>query len=279
MPCRYYTSQSRRTIRLTSRSDKPRGPDLFDMPRDRVGNVPYGGPGITECANPGQIALTFDDGPWLYTKEVLDELDKYNVKATFFVTGKNRFLNRQIDDESTEWPDMVRDIYGRGHQIGAHTWTHPHMEQINRTERVAEMVYNEMALRNVLGVVPTYMRLPYGGPLSEEVVADVDGLGYHMVQWNVDTKDYSHDSEADISTSIAMFDEAIGRNGTGSYIVLSHDVHEWTAKMLVTAMLDMVAARGYEAVTVGDCLNDPREFWYRSPEKDDLTGRSVKPRK
>ncbi|KAI4868458.1 carbohydrate esterase family 4 protein [Hypoxylon rubiginosum] len=241
------------------------------MQRDHVGNVPYGGTGIFECTNPGQVALTFDDGPWKYTEDIIDELDKYNFKATFFITGNNLFLGRQIDDKQTEWPALLREMHRRGHQLGSHSWTHQHLDRVNHTERVREMVYNEMALRNVLGLVPTYMRLPYGGPRSRDVVDDLDDLGYHVVQWSVDTKDYLHNSEDKIRESLAIFDEAVSREGDGSYIVLCHDIREWTARALVPAMLEMLADRGYEAVTVGECLDDPSEFWYRDPneKKDD----------
>ncbi|KAI1773663.1 carbohydrate esterase family 4 protein [Hypoxylon cercidicola] len=238
------------------------------MLRDHVGEVQYGGTGIFKCTNPGQIALTFDDGPWQYTEDIIEQFGKYDFKATFFITGNNLYLGRQIDDERTEYPALLRKMHRRGHQLASHTWTHQHLDIINHTERVKEILYNEMALRNVLGLVPTYMRLPYGGPRRPDVMEDLNDLGYHIIQWNVDTKDYLHNSEDKMRASIAIFDEAIGRDGEGSYIVLCHDIREWTAKLLVPAMLEIIADRGYEAVTVGECLNDPSEFWYRDPENE-----------
>ncbi|KAI6087196.1 carbohydrate esterase family 4 protein [Hypoxylon rubiginosum] len=238
------------------------------MARDHLGNVPYGGTGVFSCAHPGQVALTFDDGPWQYTSAIADALESYGFRATFFVTGNNLLLHRQVDDERTPWPALLRDLRRRGHQLGSHTWTHQHLDIVNHTERVREMVYNEMALRNALGDgVPTYMRLPYGGPRSQEVKDDLADLGYHVIQYNVDTKDYLHNSEEEIEESIAVFEEAIDPDGKGSYIVLCHDIREWTARRLVPAMLEILAGRGYEGVTVGECLDDPEEFWYRDPEK------------
>ncbi|KAI1401151.1 carbohydrate esterase family 4 protein [Hypoxylon fuscum] len=261
-----YASCDQNAIK-TDPEDEPRGPSLWDMSRDKVGGVPYGGRGIFKCNNPGQIALTFDDGPWEYTESILEELDKYSFKATFFVVGHNLMLGRHIDDEDTEWPGLLRRMHESGHQLGSHSWTHQHLDRINHTERANELVYNEMALRNVLGLVPTYMRLPYGGPRTQDVMADLADLGYHNIMFNVDTKDFQHDAADEIQTSIDMFDNAVREDGTGSYIVLAHDIKEWTAKKLVPAMLKTLVDRGYKAVTVGKCLNDPPEFWYRDPSK------------
>ncbi|KAI0378728.1 hypothetical protein F5Y04DRAFT_261458 [Hypomontagnella monticulosa] len=156
---------------------------------------------------------------------------------------------------------MVR----RGHQVGSHTWTHPHLDMLSSEERVRQMVWNEMALRNVLGVVPTYMRPPYGEWRDLGVRGDLDRLGYHVVMYDVDTKDYMHNSEDGIKDSIAVFDRAVADGGNGSYIVLCHDIREWTALRLVPAMLRILGERGYRAVTVGECLGDPERFWYRDP--------------
>ncbi|KAI2609155.1 carbohydrate esterase family 4 protein [Hypoxylon sp. NC1633] len=237
------------------------------MTRPHVGHVPYGGSGIIRtCANPGQVALTFDDGPWVWTERIMDELEKYRSRGTFFITGHNLLLGRKIDDDETVYPELLRDMRKRGHQIGSHTWTHQHLGKISHAARVHEMVYNEMALRNVLGVVPTYMRPPYAEWRDRDVRADLDDLGYHIVMYNIDTKDFLHNGRDDIQASIDTFEDAVSKEGDGSYVVLCHDIREWTAKKLVPAMLRTIRERGYEAVTLGECLNDPEEFWYRDPE-------------
>jgi hypothetical protein len=72
----------------------PSGASTSSVVRTKVGSIPYGGDntgdevtgGIQGCVNVGQIALTYDDGPYLYTKDLLDLLDKYNAKATFFIS-------------------------------------------------------------------------------------------------------------------------------------------------------------------------------------------------
>lgn len=106
-------------------------------------------------------------------------------------------------------------------------------------------------------------------------------LGYHVIHADIDTLDWANDSEGGIQTSIQRFIDGLNSGGS---IALSHDVHQWTANRLVQAMIDEVRRRGLRgtivllslftnvlyrsntlaAVTVGDCLGDPRDAWYRT---------------
>ncbi|OAL07765.1 glycoside hydrolase/deacetylase [Phaeosphaeriaceae sp. SRC1lsM3a] len=91
-----------------------------NIPRPHIGDVTYGGDGINNCVKDGDIALTFDDGPFNLTYHLLDVLASYGAKATFFITG-NHLGKGQIDVEETGWPDAIRRMQRDGHQIAAHT--------------------------------------------------------------------------------------------------------------------------------------------------------------
>jgi Polysaccharide deacetylase len=67
----------------------PAGTNTSSIPRTQLGSVLYGSEGIYDCVNPGDMALTFDDGPFIYTSHILDVLAQYNASATFFITGNN----------------------------------------------------------------------------------------------------------------------------------------------------------------------------------------------
>lgn len=67
----------------------PAGTNTSSIPRTQLGSVLYGSDGIYDCVNPGEMALTFDDGPFIYTSHILDVLAQYNASATFFITGNN----------------------------------------------------------------------------------------------------------------------------------------------------------------------------------------------
>ncbi|KAL0931506.1 polysaccharide deacetylase [Colletotrichum truncatum] len=219
---------------------------------------------ITTCANPGSIALTFDDGPYIYTSQLLDILEAQNVKATFFVAGNNKGKKR-MDDPATPWPAIMRRMHSLGHHIASHTWTHRNLNLVNNTILRTEMIYNEMAFRNLFGWVPTYMRPPYlECHAASGCLGLMKTLGYHVINVNIDTKDYMYDTPALIQTAKDRFSSGISTNAAAnSYIELSHDVHYQTVVNLTQFMIDTAKARGYRLVTVGECLNDPKENWYR----------------
>ncbi|KAI9776994.1 MAG: hypothetical protein M1839_009138 [Geoglossum umbratile] len=198
-------------------------------------------------------------GPYIHTSHILDVLDSYNAKATFFVTGKNMGKGA-IDDPAHPWRALIKRMHARGHQIASHTWTHQDLSAITSAQRKAQMVKNEMALNNILGFFPTYMRPPYSkctGPCQ----TDMETLGYHITYFDLDTDDYNQNSRFRIQNSKDRFNNGL-RNGND--LVIAHDIHKQTTHNLTSYMLDGILQAGYRAVTVGDCLGDPRANWYRT---------------
>jgi peptidoglycan/xylan/chitin deacetylase (PgdA/CDA1 family) len=224
--------------------------------------LPGTGPIIWSCYIPGTVALTFDDGPSSFTPRILDILGHYGARATFFVNGENYGRSR-IDDSSSPWPNLIRRMHALGHQVGSHTWQHVDMSWADSETRYEEVIRLEKALEDILGFYPTYFRPPYGscdGPCQE----DLGELGYHVVNFNIDTKDYEHDSPHGIAESMDIFAGMLAGNpADSSYIVLSHDVYGQTTETLLPFMLEALVKRGFKAVTVGECLGDPAENWYR----------------
>jgi peptidoglycan/xylan/chitin deacetylase (PgdA/CDA1 family) len=220
---------------------------------------------ITDCTTPGVVALTFDDGPYTFTDDLLDILDDYGVKATFFITGNNRGKG-SIDNEDTPWPDVLRRMHGAGHQLASHTWTHRNLSGVDMETQRTEMIYNEMAFRNIFGFFPTYMRPPFlECSLRTGCIETLESLGYHIISTNLDTKDYENDSPMLIEISKQRFFSLQSPDkASHEYIVLAHDVHQQTVVTLTKYMIQTSRDRGYRLVTVGECLNDPPENWYRS---------------
>lgn len=223
------------------------------------------GPIIWSCSVPGTVALTFDDGPSTFTPAILDLLARHNATATFFVNGDNYGRGR-IDDPSRPWPALLRRMHAAGHQIGSHGWRHVDLSDVASEERFDDVLRLEGGLTAVLGFYPAYFRPPFGTCHTAECQADLGGaLGYHVVNFDVDTKDYEHDSPDGIGWSMDVFAAAVaGSPAEGAHIVLSHDVYAQTAETLVPFMLETLAGRGFRMVTVGECLGDPPENWYRS---------------
>ncbi|KAM0452805.1 hypothetical protein ACHAO4_005224 [Trichoderma viride] len=242
----------------------PPGESTEGISRRHIGDVPYAST-ITQCIDPGHVALTFDDGPYVYTSQLLDILEKHDVKATFFIAGNNRGKGR-IDDESTGWPPIIRRMHDIGHQLASHTWTHRNLNEISDHVRETEMIYNEMAFRNLLGFIPTYMRPPFlECSVKSGCMDTMDKLGYHVISTNLDTKDYENDDTSLIHVSEDRFSSMQDSDETNhDYIVLAHDVHYQTVVTLTEYMIEVSKSRGYQLVTIGECLGDPSENWYRN---------------
>lgn len=246
-------------------SKRPQGPPTSDIPRTHIGKAAYGPDIIRSCTIPGTVALTYDDGPGLYTEELLDLLDRYNAKVTFFITGVNN-AKGPIDDPDLPWESLIHRMHNSGHQIASHTWSHQDLSVVSHDQLREQMFKNEAAFRNIMGSFPTYMRPPYSrcGP-ENGCLQELGALGYHVVLFDIDTKDYSHDSPERIQISKETFDNALNgaKASEKSWLVISHDVHEQTVRNLTEHMLKRLLKDGYRPVTVGECLDDPKEFWYR----------------
>src|ERR1700739_1969454 len=130
---------------------------------------------IRTTAAPQQLALTFDDGPHpAVTALLLDLLDQYNAKATFFMIG--RFVR--------ECPKLAKEVADRGHLIGNHTQTHPNLFWINKRAMRNELQQGQSALQDVVGVAARVFRPPYG-LRNPWVVGTARELGMQTVMWTL----------------------------------------------------------------------------------------------
>jgi len=218
----------------------------------RQSSIPIGSI-ISSCTVPGTVALTFDDGPYIYTDELLNILASNGVLATFFVNGQNF-------GAISDYASTVQRAASAGHQIGSHTWNHADLATLDAAGITSEMTQLEDALVTILGYYPQYMRPPYFST-NALVLQTLGSLGYHVVQADIDTLDYENDSPALIQNAYNNF--VAGLNNGGS-IELSHDVHQNTVETLVQEMINEVRNRGLNPVTVGECLGDPSSNWYRT---------------
>ena len=184
-----------------------------------------------------KIALTFDDGPSAqYTGEILDILQKYNVKATFFVIGNN----------AEQHPALLKRVIAEGHEVGNHTYSHPHLQKMDAPTLADELCRADKAFRKLAGISPTLFRPPEG-VMTPAVKTAAERGGYRLVLWTIDTRDWAHNNTDNI---IRLVDE----QATDGAIVLFHD---WVAgKSPTPAALDVIIPRlqerGFEFVTVSE---------------------------
>ncbi|KAK3186351.1 hypothetical protein K4F52_004889 [Lecanicillium sp. MT-2017a] len=241
---------------------RPKGPETLNIPRPHNGPVPYG-EAIYHCKKYGGIALTFDDGPYVYTEDLLDLLARYNAKATFFVTGIN-LGKGAINDPAHSWHKLIKRMIDDGHQVGSHTWSHQRLTTLSEKHFRNQMLFNEIALADILGYFPTYMRPPYSAS-NETTDAWLGDLGYHVTYFNLDTEGYLHDSAALIQESKDIWDDAVEDQDPRytKWLQIEHDTVYQSVYNLTEYALISLFKNGFRSVTVGECLNDPKENWYR----------------
>lgn len=134
------------------------------------------------------VAISFD-ASWGADKTIaiLDILDQYNVKTTFFLVGG------WVD----KYPEMVGEIFRRGHEIGNHSDSHPHMSKLSEQQIRDELRIMSDKVENLTGVRPTLFRPPYGD-YNNRVISVSRAEGYEAVQWSIDSLDWKDRGTQDI---------------------------------------------------------------------------------
>lgn len=196
-------------------------------------NVPANGDKI--------VYLTFDDGPSANTQKILAILDKYDAKATFFVTGNGQNYNY-----------LIRTAYHNGHTIGLHTYTHNYAKvyastdsYFNDLNQIGQMVNKQ------IGFVPHYIRFPGGSSngvskkycsgIMSTLVKEVQNRGYQYYDWNVSSSDASGNNVA-VSTIVSSSTSSNANN----IMILMHDTQaKSTTVQALPQIIEYYQARGY----------------------------------
>ena len=164
---------------------------------------------------PGELALTFDDGPNpAWTPQLLDILGKYGVKATFFLVG--RFAEQE--------PALTRHIAESGHLIGNHSWSHPSLALVSLQRVREELQRTSDTLAQITGKPVQFFRPPFGSR-RPDVLRTARALGMTPVLWNAMTSDWEERSPDRIAARLVLKVEANQRRGRASNIVLHDGSH------------------------------------------------------
>lgn len=185
------------------------------------------------------VALTFDDGPHAtHTEQVLNLLDQYDAKGTFFIVGQ----------QAEKYPQIVRRMYDTGHEIANHTYTHPYTKNVSKV--MAEIQQTDDTLYGITGYSPRLFR-PVEGYYSEKLVKDVANEGYKLVMWSwhLDTEDWKNPGVNQIVnkvlTGVEQGDVVLFHDGGGN--------REQTVKAL-EKLLPELKKQGYTFITISEML-------------------------
>ncbi|MDD4188447.1 MAG: polysaccharide deacetylase family protein [Bacilli bacterium] len=186
-----------------------------------------------ELENKKLVAFTFDDGPSKYTLEVLDILDEFNAKATFFVVGYNVKIRNSV----------VLELYNRGFELGNHTIDHSRLTKFNCEKANEKITQNNELVKNITNEEMILFRPPYGA-INETLI---NCLNYPIILWSVDSRDWE-------SRNTEMIIYEVLSNVEDGSIVLFHDLYPTTVEA-IKLILPILYADNYEVVSVSELFN------------------------
>lgn len=201
--------------------------------------------------NEKKAAITFDTS-WGedHTAEILDILDKEGVKVTFFVIGR----------WADEFPDKIKEIAKRGHEIGNHSDKHPDFTKLSSNEMIKEVAAADAKLLALTGMRPVIFRFPEGtyNDLSVDVV---EKTAHKCIQWDVDSIDWENDGEN------IEYNRVVSKTKPGS-IILFHNSGLYTVKTL-PRIIEKLKSEGYTFVKTSDLI-------YNEKYSIDSSGKQIK---
>lgn len=191
----------------------------------------------TSFLAPGEVVLTFDDGPYAPTTgSILDTLDRFCTKATFFAVGRVAVYQQAT----------LKAVVARGHTLGSHTWSHANLSVISEDRRVAEVEKGFSTLTEIVGAhVAPFFRFPY----LTHPTAELDRLAKRNVAVfgiDIDSTD-SHGQHVSVERIVSQTLKQLEKRGKG--IILMHDLKANTAAAL-PALLTGLKEKGYRIVQI-----------------------------
>ncbi|QNQ10476.1 polysaccharide deacetylase family protein [Sphingomonas alpina] len=214
---------------------------------------------------PGEIALTFDDGPDpTWTPRILDVLKAKNVHATFFIVGENALTQRSL----------LNRMVAEGHEIGSHTYTHPNLAGASPAETAFQLNTTQRLFQAFTGRSLRLFRAPYFGDAEPTTADEIEPAlqaqdrGYISVGLHVDPDDWKRPGvQAIIDKTLSMVDAGKAPCGSNSpancsrNVVLLHDAGGNRAQTLAAlpVIIDQLRARGYTLVPVSTLAGIPRD--------------------
>ena len=183
-----------------------------------------------------KIAITLD-GTWGadYTEEIIDILEDNDIEITFFFAGY--WLEK--------YPNLVKKIAMKGHEIGNHTFTHPHCNKLRKEDLVSELNKTSDLIERLIGKRSKYFRPPYG-EYNNNVINTANEEGYQVVQWSLDSHDWMEPGEEYIINRIMD-------NVSSGEIILMHNNAPDTPEVL-KKIIPKLKKEGYKIVPLSELI-------------------------
>ncbi len=185
-----------------------------------------------------KISISFDAawGAEDFPK-IMEILDKHKVKTTFFMTG----------DWVEKYPNCVKTLVKKGHDLGNHSATHPDMTKLSKEAQKEQILKVHNAVKELTGYEMELFRPPYGA-YNNEVIRTCYEVKYYPIQWDVDSLDWKDLSASEIINKVCNHKSL--DNGS---IILCHNGAKHTAEAL-DEMLTILKEQGYEIVPISELI-------------------------
>lgn len=186
---------------------------------------------LTKYQDKKLIAFTFDDGPSeTNTNYLLDNLDKYDAKVTFFVLGSRVDSNKET----------IKRAYLEGNDIGSHTYNHQNLNLLSDVALIDEVKKTNEAIKEVIGTSPTLLRPPYGNLTDHgKELANMS-----IILWNIDPLDWKYKDKNRVANEII-------EHAHDGAIILVHDIYKSSVEGALLAMEEL-QKQGYAFVTINE---------------------------
>ncbi|MFH1709522.1 MAG: polysaccharide deacetylase family protein [bacterium] len=196
------------------------------------------------------VALTFDDGPKPeFCNPILEILDRYGAKATFFVVGR----------EAQDNPDLIMRMYDSGHDIGNHTYSHMSIKDSSKGEALSNIQKCSQVIYDITGEQPKYFRPP-GGTTNSRISNGLKKMGLKTVYWSLNAVDYidktpGYEVPEDYQFMAKELSKRVVDKMSPGTIILLHNGSEQTVKAL-PFILSELKNKGYGFVTLSDLMEE-----------------------
>ena len=199
-----------------------------------------------------KIAISFD-AAWgaEYTVKIMDILEERDIRTTFFLVGF------WVD----KYPERVREIAARGHEVANHSTTHPEMSKLGREQMVSEIMTTQKKIEELAGDRAVRLIRPPFGDYNDLLIQTCRELDFYPIQWDVDSLDWK---EQGVQPMVDRVTQKV-RNGS---IILFHNNAKYITEAL-PIILDHLLAEGYTIVPISELI-------YKENYRMDHTGRQIK---
>jgi polysaccharide deacetylase family sporulation protein PdaB len=189
-----------------------------------------------------KVSISFD-AAWgnSHTMPILDILDRYGIKTTFFL------VKIWVD----KYPEDVKEIGRRGHEVQNHSATHPDFTGLSKEKIQEEIQLAGEAIENITGIKPDLFRPPFGA-YNNLVIETLEESGYKVIQWSIDSLDWKQISADEI------VERVLSRIEPGAIILFHNDAAH--VEEYLPRILDELILKGYEVVPIGELIY--RENYY-----------------